>query len=1178
MTEPSSIDVILDFLTRNHFTRAEAALRSELNNHPDLNGFLQKLTLEENDSGKVLEEETGKKIVTGSSGSGSQNSGEVSKELIVKEIECGASRNGSERKWRNATSTGECNKPDEANATSGKSFTFSKSSEDTLLDLQSWNCRTSNGPRMNKNDGFVSSTSFSELEKPDQSRYRTAKAPDTDKGNVKHGEGIAFPGEMKSSWLGNTSKANASSKYDQFETSDTKDLVQESKTCSAYLKENFPDNSRWSRTDKPTSSSSEIWKDCSVKIPFPKVDVSISYDAASASDTRQGNIKADVLDTRTAVKDQVDEVGRFLFVGNFQEQTGTNGLAIVLASNNPKGELHRLPPVKLKSEEKALNVNWELNGSGAKVTSADNTFLIGSYVDVPVGQELNSSGKMHAGSNWLSISQGIAEDASDLVSGFATVGDGLSESVDFPNEYWDSDEYDDDDDDIGYMRQPIEDEAWFLAHEIDYPSDNEKGTGHGSVPDLQERGQTKGEDDQSFLEEDSCFSVEQYCQAKNVEPVAAPDDPVELSVTEIYGRTHENNLIAQYGQLMDEEELNLMRPEPVWQGFVTHRNELIMLGDRNVLNECGRSRLDDISIDNNQHCSVRSIGVGINSDVAEFGNEVHESLVGGSSAGDLEYCHDRDVALGGYRQSHHETDGNYIDKLVRDNRITGKIDSSKYVTGNDKVPSPKMKKNLADQGFSFPPSLRDGQLVQAGSSKSLWSSNCYAVGDEHDDCLSALLGSDDMLATWRRKSSDSSTGKSSGDENKAYAVRSANSSPSTLPDYGYGGREPTKKEEDEKISGVREEDPGASLEDEEVDVVQDQVRQIKKQEEEFETFNLKIVHRKNRTGFEEDKNFHVVLNSVIAGRYHVAEYLGSAAFSKAIQAHDLHAGMDVCVKIIKNNKDFFDQSLDEIKLLKYVNKHDPADKHHILRLYDYFYYREHLLIVCELLKANLYEFHKFNRESGGEVYFTMPRLQSITIQCLEALQFLHGLGLIHCDLKPENILVKSYSRCEVKVIDLGSSCFETDQLCSYVQSRSYRAPEVILRLPYDKKIDVWSLGCILAELCTGNVLFQNDSPATFLARVIGIIGPIEQGMLAKGRDTYKYFTKNHMLYERNQETNRLEYLIPKKTSLRHRMPMEDQGFVDFVAHLLEVNPKKRPTATEALKHPWLSYPYEPISA
>lgn len=60
----------------------------------------------------------------------------------------------------------------------------------------------------------------------------------------------------------------------------------------------------------------------------------------------------------------------------------------------------------------------------------------------------------------------------------------------------------------------------------------------------------------------------------------------------------------------------------------------------------------------------------------------------------------------------------------------------------------------------------------------------------------------------------------------------------------------------------------------------------------------------------------------------------------------------------------------------------------------------------------------------------------------------------------------------MKVIDLGSSCFITDQLSSYVQSRSYRAPEVILGLPYDHKIDVWSLGCILAELSSGYVLFQ----------------------------------------------------------------------------------------------------------
>lgn len=95
--------------------------------------------------------------------------------------------------------------------------------------------------------------------------------------------------------------------------------------------------------------------------------------------------------------------------------------------------------------------------------------------------------------------------------------------------------------------------------------------------------------------------------------------------------------------------------------------------------------------------------------------------------------------------------------------------------------------------------------------------------------------------------------------------------------------------------------------------------------------------------------------------------------------------------------------------------------------------------------------------------------QLITRQCLEALEYLHNLGILHCDLKPENILLKSYKRCEIKIIDLGSSCFVTDNLCLYVQSRSYRAPEVILGLPYDQKIDLWSLGCILAELCSGEV-------------------------------------------------------------------------------------------------------------
>lgn len=99
-----------------------------------------------------------------------------------------------------------------------------------------------------------------------------------------------------------------------------------------------------------------------------------------------------------------------------------------------------------------------------------------------------------------------------------------------------------------------------------------------------------------------------------------------------------------------------------------------------------------------------------------------------------------------------------------------------------------------------------------------------------------------------------------------------------------------------------------------------------------------------RTGFEESKDLPIVLNTVLAGRYYVTEYLGSAAFSRVVRAHDLHTGVDVCLKIIKNDKEFFDQSLDEIKLLKLVNKHDPADQCHILRLYDYFYHQ--VCFIC----------------------------------------------------------------------------------------------------------------------------------------------------------------------------------------------------------------------------------------
>ncbi|CAM9455736.1 unnamed protein product, partial [Phaeothamnion confervicola] len=382
----------------------------------------------------------------------------------------------------------------------------------------------------------------------------------------------------------------------------------------------------------------------------------------------------------------------------------------------------------------------------------------------------------------------------------------------------------------------------------------------------------------------------------------------------------------------------------------------------------------------------------------------------------------------------------------------------------------------------------------------------------------------------------------------------------------------------------------------------------------LDSFELKVIFERGKCGFQDSKEFHAPVDAVIAGRYKVRECIGTAAFSQALQCEDLDdGGRPVCLKVIKNNKDFFDQSLDEIKLLKHINSRGDPEKHHVLALFDYFYYKEHLFIVSELLRENLYDFGRLIREHRHEPYFTLPRLQKIMRQCLEALVFISSLGILHTDIKPENLVLKSYSRAEVKLIDFGSSCFATDHLSSYVQSRSYRAPEVVLGLPYGPKIDVWSLGAVVAELVTGWVLFQGETVAAMLARIQSVVGPFPNHMLALGREVPRLFTGDNVLYQRisghdnsashgnsgggsgsgedprrgggggsgedvqNDGDDRggpsqppaAMMIYPKRTCLRLRLNVEDALFLDFVSKLLSADPALRPTAAEALRHPWI---------
>ncbi|XP_004347931.1 protein kinase [Capsaspora owczarzaki ATCC 30864] len=283
---------------------------------------------------------------------------------------------------------------------------------------------------------------------------------------------------------------------------------------------------------------------------------------------------------------------------------------------------------------------------------------------------------------------------------------------------------------------------------------------------------------------------------------------------------------------------------------------------------------------------------------------------------------------------------------------------------------------------------------------------------------------------------------------------------------------------------------------------------------------------------------------VLAGRYQVVELLDSAVFSRAYHCVDLTSGTPVCVKVLKKSSDAFSQGVEEVRLLKYLNAGVDVDAVHIVKLSDYFVYRGHLLVVCELLRHNLYQQMKLTR-NAADPYFTLARLKQIAKQMLTALAFAHARGVIHADLKPENILLRSRSQAQVKLIDFGSSLFSPYASASddpnkpsgsanlfpgvtdvnlnkqhYIQSRPYRAPEVILGLPFDGRIDVWSLGCVLAELFMGRVLFRSDSIATLLARIIACRGNIPSDMLQFGSAVSSYFVVRDgvpFLFDRRRE-------------------------------------------------------------
>lgn len=369
-----------------------------------------------------------------------------------------------------------------------------------------------------------------------------------------------------------------------------------------------------------------------------------------------------------------------------------------------------------------------------------------------------------------------------------------------------------------------------------------------------------------------------------------------------------------------------------------------------------------------------------------------------------------------------------------------------------------------------------------------------------------------------------------------------------------------------------------------------------------------------------------VLGSEHLRKYLVLDVVGRGTFGQVAKCQNLSNKEILAIKVIKLGADFLNPLLTEIQILELINyKIDPYDKHHFLRLRDKFQHKGHLCIAFELLGNNLYETIKQNSFLGLE----MDLVKLFARQLLSLLIVLKLFKIVHCDLKPENILLVSPDKTDLKIIDFGSACFERQSVYTYIQLRFYRSPEVILGLPYTCAIDMWSFGCIIAELYLGLPLLPGSNEYSQLCRIIDIFGYPPSWMIEMGKNAgayldkipaypsqgafnsqaqgstafYKHKLKSPDKYAKETQTEQKPYknyfnsvdlaeiilnYEPKNRNIRgtKRPPMENPvpklkkaleqerndrlNLLQFLRGILNINPLERWTPQQAIAHPFVN--------
>ncbi|XP_063986983.1 serine/threonine-protein kinase PRP4 homolog [Diachasmimorpha longicaudata] len=328
--------------------------------------------------------------------------------------------------------------------------------------------------------------------------------------------------------------------------------------------------------------------------------------------------------------------------------------------------------------------------------------------------------------------------------------------------------------------------------------------------------------------------------------------------------------------------------------------------------------------------------------------------------------------------------------------------------------------------------------------------------------------------------------------------------------------------------------------------------------------------------------YRVRVSETLDSRYVVYGYTGQGVFSNVVRARDTARGnMDVAVKIIRNNEIMHRTGLKELEVLRKLNDADPEDRFHCLRLFRHFFHKNHLCMVFEPLAMNLREVLK---KYGKDVGLHVKAVRSYTQQLFLALKLLKRANILHGDIKPDNILV-SETKLVLKLCDFGSASHaHENEVTPYLVSRFYRAPEIILGIPYDFGIDMWSVGCTIYELYTGKIMFSGKTNNQMLKFFMDLKGKMPNKLIRKGTFKEQHFDTNcNFLYHEVDKVTEREKVVVMSTLPASRdlgaelggnsLPAEQNRKVGQLKDLLErtlmLDAGKRITVNHALAHPFI---------